>query len=260
MKKILPALALVAVIGAAYTLSGERTVAQTELKALRTINVSGMAERKIVPNEAHLRVNLNSMNMKMAEAKTEHDAKLKKLLAITAEAGIDERKVRTESSSIQPIYDYVHDPKTSQSTRIFKGYRVQTQLDVTVGDTAKLGDIMDKITEAGFEQGANTEWGDLLSLNYQIADPDKQRDELLAEAITNARAKAERMAKAANAEVAQVYQINEGNVPSFHPPVPMPMVMMAKSADMAAGREAAYAPPAGEQNVQATVNVVFELK
>lgn len=260
MKKILPALALVAVIGAAYTMSGERTIAAGELQALRTISVSGMAERKIVPNEAHLRVNLNSVDMKMAAAKAAHDVKLKKLLSITKEADIDERKVRTESSTIQPLYDYVNDPKTGQGTRVFKGYRVQTQLDVTVADTAKLGDLMEQITNAGFEDGANTEWGDLLSLNYQIADPDKQRDELLAEAIGNAKAKAARMADAAGTSLGRVYQINEGNAPSFQPPVPMPMVMMAKAADMSASREAAYAPPAGEQNVQASVNVVFELK
>lgn len=259
MKKILPALALVAVIGAAYTLSGERVVAEGELTAVRTISVSGMAERKIVPNEAHLRVNLNSMDMKMAAAKAAHDVKLKKLLSITKEAEIDERKVRTESSTIQPIYDYINDPKTGQGTRVFKGYRVQTQLDITVADTAKLGGLMEQITNAGFEEGANTEWGNLLDLNYQIADPDKQRDELLAEAITNARTKAERMVKAADASLGRVYQINEGSAPSFRPPVPMPMVMMAKSAD-AGMAEAAYAPPAGEQNVQASVNVVFELK
>lgn len=260
MKKILPALALVAVIGAGYTLSGERSVAEAELQAVRSISVSGMAERKIVPNEAHLRVNLNSMKMKIAEAKSEHDAKLKKLLAITGDAGIDERKVRTENSSIQPIYDYMNDPKTGQGTRVFKGYRVQTQLDVTVADTTKLGDLMDKITSAGFEDGANTEWGNLLDLNYQIADPDKQRDELLAEAIGNARAKAERMAEAAGSSLGRVYQINEGSAPSFRPPVPMPMMVMAKAADAGGMAESAYAPPAGEQNVQATVNVVFELK
>jgi hypothetical protein len=259
MKNILPALAMVAVIGAAYTLSGEHVGAESELQAVRSISVSGMAERKIVPDEAHLRVNLNSMNLKMATAKAEHDEKLKKLLSITAEAGIDERKVRSESSTIQPIYDYVHDPKTSQNNRIFKGYRVQTQIDVTVDDTDKLGALMDQITNAGFEQGANTEWGDLLSLNYQIAEPDKKRDELLAEAISNARAKAERMAQAADAKLGPVYQINEGSAPSFRRPVPMPMMMMAKAAD-AGMNEAAYAPPAGEQNVQATVNVVFELK
>lgn len=258
MKKILPALAIVAVIGAGYTLSGERSHAEMDLKAVRTISVSGEANRKFVPDEAHLRVNLNSMKMKLADAKANHDEKLKKLMSIVDEAGIEERKVRTESSTVQPVYEYVQVPQ-GNSNRVFRGYRVQTQLDVTVVETTKLGSVMENITNAGFEQGANTEWGDLLNLQYQVSEPEKKRDELLAEAISVARAKAERMAQAAGAKIGDVFQINEGNVPNFQPPVPMPMMMMAKAADMA-GAEAAYAPPAGEQQLNATVSVVFELE
>jgi uncharacterized protein YggE len=40
----------------------------------RTISVSGQASRKLVPDEAHLKVNLNSMLPKMAEAKAAPDA------------------------------------------------------------------------------------------------------------------------------------------------------------------------------------------
>ncbi len=259
MKKILAALAVITAIGAAYTLNGQPVQAESDLKAMRTISVSGEANRKFVPDEAHLRVNLNSMKMKLADAKTAHDEKLKKLMSIVDEAGIEERKVRTESSTVQPVYEYVNVPQ-GNSNRVFKGYRVQTQLDITVADTTKLGSVMESITNAGFEQGANTEWGDLLNLQYQVSEPEKKRDELLAEAIGNAKQKAERMAQAASAKIGDVYQINEGNVPSFRPPVPMPMVMMAKSADMASAPEAAYAPPAGEEQLSATVSVVFELE
>jgi uncharacterized protein YggE len=229
----------------------------------RTITVSGHANRKLVQDEAHLRVNLNSMKMKMAEAKSAHDEKLKALLEITKSEGVEEKKVRTESSSVQPIYEYVERPVTAsmpnpQPVRVFRGYRVQTLLDVTVVDTAKVGALMEKITEAGFEEGANTEWGNLLDLQYQVSDPDKKRDELLADAITSARAKAEQMAKAAGTSVSRVQEILEGNVNGYAPPRPMPA--MARM-DMAAGAEGApVAPPSGEQNLEANVSVIFELK
>ena len=229
---------------------------------VRTISVSGQANRKLVPDEAHLRVNLNSMLPKMAEAKAAHDEKLKALLEITKAEGIEERKVRTESSMVQPIYEYVNTPVTAtmpnpQPTRVFRGYRVQTQLDITVVDTAKVGVLMEKITEAGFEKDANTEWGNLLDLNYQVSEPEKKRDELLGEAITVARAKAERMAAAAGSSVARVQQISEGNVSDYNPR-PVPMMAMAKMS-MAEADGAPVAPPTGEQNLQANVSVVFEL-
>lgn len=231
-----------------------------EMVAVRSITVSGTAKRQVVPDEAHLNVNLNSMDMKLAAAKSAHDAKLKKLMDIVDDAGIDEKKVRTQSSSVQPVYRYDHDPKTNRSKRTLEGYRAQTTVDITVGDTSKLGKLMDAVTAAGFEQGANAEWGDLTSSYYTLSNPDKIRDEMLADAIGNAKEKAAKMAAAAGASIARVYQISESGAPSFDFPRPM----MARAAGMMAMKAsdagAEMAPPAGEQEVNANVTVMFELK
>lgn len=260
--------AAIALISVALIVVGVRPTVIAAGTGVRTISVSGQANRKLVPDEAHLRVNLNSMKMKMAEAKTAHDEKLRALLEITKAEGVEERKVRTESSAVQPIYEYVNTPVTAivpnpQPTRVFRGYRVQTQLDITVVDTAKVGVLMEKITEAGFEKDANTEWGNLLDLNYQVSEPEKKRDELLAEAITAARAKAERMADAAGTSVAGVQSINEGNVSNYNP-MPRMMMAAAKAESMESGLleppPLPIAAPTGEQNLQANVSVVFELK
>ncbi len=258
--------AAIAIISAAVGGFVSRPSMMNGMSAPRTINVSGNANRKLVPDEAHLRVNLNSMKLKMAEAKGDHDEKLKKLLAITKAEGVEERKVRTESSSVQPIYEYVAPQPTAimpnpQPKREFRGYRVQTLLDVTVVDTSKVGALMEKITEAGFEQGANTEWGNLLDLQYQVSEPEKKRDELLAEAIASARTKAERMAEASGSKVVGVRQISEGNVRNYMEPPPLPVMAMARGAAMDMAAESApVAPPSGEQNLQANVSVIFELK
>lgn len=226
------------------------TAHAAEMMPVRSITVTGNAERTIVPDEAHLEVNLNSLNAKMAEAKADHDKKLRQLLDITGKAGIDKGKVKTTSSSTQPQYDYAN------GQRQFRGYRVQTQLDITVADTSKVADLMEKISAAGFEKGASTEWGNLLDLNYQISDPKKITDELNLDAIKNARSKAEKMADAAGASLGDVYQITEGSAPQFDFPRPMPM-MMAKSA---LAEAAPVAPPTGEQKINTTVTVTFELK
>lgn len=228
-----------------------------EFAAVRTISVTGMAERKIVPDEAHLTVNLNSQEVQLANAKAAHDAKLAKLMAIVRGAGIEEKKVATQSSSTQPIYEYVNDAQ-GRSQRLFKGYRVQTSLDVTVSDTARLADLMDQISGAGFEKGANTEWGNLMNMYYTVSNPEQIKEEMLIDAIANAKAKANRMAIAAGASLSRVHQITEGGAPMFEPR-PMPMMAMAKGG-MAMDSEAAIAPPAGEQELQSTVTVVYEIQ
>lgn len=229
-----------------------------QLVPVRTISVTGQAERKVVPDEAHVNVNLNSMERKLPAAKAAHDAKLSKLMAIVKGAGIDEKKVSTQSSSTQPIYEYINDPAKGINTRMFKGYRVQTMLDITVGETKKVGDLMDQIAGAGFEQGANTEWGQLMNVYYGISNPDAVRDDMLVEAIANAKTKADRMAAAAGASISRVHSITEGSVPVFHPR-PMPMFAMAKAASADMTMES-VAPPAGEQELNSTVTVVYELQ
>lgn len=228
-----------------------------QVSAIRSITVSGLAERKVVPDEAHIQVNLNAQDKDMAKARAAHQQKLGKLLELVKKASIDEKKVATQSSNIQPVYTYRNDAK-GNSQRVFEGYRVQTNIDITVGDTSKLGGLMDSIASAGLEQGANTEWGSLLSIYYTIAEPDKIRDELLVAAIANAHAKAERMADAADAKLGAVYQINENGTPQFQPVMMAtraPMMAMAKSADAMES-----APPAGEQQLQSNVTVTYELK
>jgi hypothetical protein len=227
-----------------------------DMAPIRSITVNGLAQRKVVPDEAHIQVNLNSQDKDMKAARAAHDKKLAKLMEIVKSAGIDEKKVRSQYSNVQPIYTYVNDTKGA-SQRVFQGYRVQTSVDVTVSDTAKLSGLIESIGNAGFEQGANTEWGDLLSVNYQLSNPDKIRDEMLALAIANAKEKADRMAGAAGASLGNVYSINEGGTPQFQPIMaPRPMLMKA---DMAASAPA-MAPPAGEQQVESNVTVTYELK
>ena len=133
---------------------------------------------------------------------------------------------------------------------------MQTSLDITVVDTTKLGQLMDATSTAGFEQGGNPEWGDLMNVYYTLSDSDKIRDTMLADAILNARAKAENMAKAAGAILGAVQQIQEGNSPNFNYPRPVPMMAMTK-AELTSS--APIAPPAGEQQMQASVTVTFEL-
>lgn len=226
-----------------------------DLVPVRSITVSGMAERKVMPDEAHITVNLNAQDKALATACSAHDKKLISLMAMVKKAGIEEKKVSTQSSNIQPVYTYRNDG-SGNSKRVFEGYRVQTNIDITVGDTSKLAGLMDAIANGGFEQGANTEWGNLMSVYYTLSNPDALRDELLAQAITNARAKAEKMADAAGADIGGVYQINENGTPQFQPVMaPRAMVMKAEMAG-----DAAMAPPAGEQNVQSNVTVTYELK
>lgn len=222
-----------------------------ELKPIRSITVTGQAERKVVPDEAHVTVNVSALAATVQAAKADHDAKLKKVIAIAKAEGVDEAQIKTQSSNVQPQYTY------DNNKRVFKGYQVATGLDITVKKTEILGSLVEKLTGAGLENKSANEWQGLVNVNYTLSNPDKIRDEMATAAIENARSKAERMANAAGASLGAVYQVSEGNAPSFNYPRPVPMMAMAKAGGMAAD---AVTPPAGEQEVNASVTVTYELK
>lgn len=246
MKKILSACAGMTTLLALLLVT---PAVAAEPSTLRTITVSGQSERSIAPDEAHLTINFGALDKKLENAKTAHDKKLQEVLSITKAAGIAEAQVKTLSFTTQPQYTW------QTNKQVFRGYRVQSTFDVTVRETSKLGELMDKLSSAGLEAGDGQEWGSLLSLSYHISNPEKIRNEMLADAIRNARAKAENMASAAGGKVGDVVQINESAAPNFIFQ-PQPMLAMAAMEDKAA----APAPPAGEQKVTATVTVVFELR
>lgn len=225
-----------------------------DMVPVRSVTVNGQAERKVAPDEARVNVTIAATNAKMEAAKAEHDKKLRDVMDIAKKAGIEEKHLKTNHSSTQPQYTWENNKQN------FKGYQVQTSLEITVKDVAKVGALLEKLSSAKLEQGMGQEWGNLINVSYTIGEPDKVRDEMLAEAIKNARGKAENMASAAGASVGSVLQITESGAPQF---MPIPMPMMAKGGGvmaMAADARMESAPPVGEQAVTANVTVVFELR
>ncbi len=234
-----------------------------ELKPIRSITVTGQAERKVVPDMAYLSVNVSATNPDAKQAKSLYDEKMHKVLEVIKDADIDEKKIATQQSGIQPWCE----PDDATATPLGKGckrnYRFSTQLMVTVQPLEKLAALMDKLTPV-LEDKADTQrsWQQALSLNYTISNPEKIRAEMATDAIQNAREKADQMAAAAGASVNSVYQITEGNVPIFNHPMPvMAMSRMGASNGMAMAAPApAAAPPAGEQEVNASVTITYELQ
>lgn len=239
------------IIGLLAAVSLASTAFAADMVPVRSITVTGTAERSVAPDQAHIDVTLGATNLKLADAKAAHDAKLKKLFAIADKNGIAQKNLSTQSSSVQPSYNY------SDNKRIFKGYRVQTTVAVKLEDIRKVGTLVEQIMGSGLEEQNQEEYGQLLSTRYGIAKPDEVRDALLADAIRNARAKAQHMASAADARLGRVYQMNEGEVPNFQP---RPVMMMARAEAAGFAAKDAVAPPPGEQELRSSVTVTFELK
>lgn len=216
----------------------------------RTVTVRGEAEIKRAPDKADVSIGIQEQKRDLKEAQKATDDQLKALYRIAKELGIAEKDLRTDYSSVQPVYNY----NNNDGRQIFAGYSVNHQVTVTLRDVAKVAELTQKLTAAGIDQINNILFG--------LQQEDSARDEALELALKKARAKADMLAKASGETLGKVYSISESGV--HFDPRPMPMMrgkaMMAMEAAGAPAMDAAAPPPSGEMVVRADVQATFLLQ
>ena len=124
---------------------------------------------------------------------------------------------------------------------VLSGYRATNRVTVKLRDLSKIAGVIDAVTAAG----AN----DIGSINFTVSNASKLLDDARAEAIVDARRKAEIYAKAAGVSLgAPISIVEHGSA--------VPVLYRRAAAPMAA--EAAIAP--GEETLRVTVGVSWEIK
>ena len=202
---------------------------------LHTITVSASGSVTLVPDVARVGVGVTVTKPTVKAARAAASTSMNAIIDSLKAMGIDEKDIRTTSIDLSPQY------AAGSSTRIV-GYRMSQQLQVTVRDLDKAGDVVDTATAKGAT--------DVNGLWFEVGDPAKAIDQARADAITKARTSAQAMATAAGVSLGAVVSISESSA-SY----PQPYFGMAG----AAVRDAATPVEPGTQDVQATVTVIFQI-
>jgi uncharacterized protein YggE len=200
------------------------------------IVVSGEGNVSAVPDYAEVSGGVTTRGKSVKEAS---DANSKLMTAITTalgDAGIAAKDIRTSRFSIQPVYA----PPVPNGEPKLTGYSVSNQINVTLRDIGKAGDILDRLVTAGVTNVGNIE--------FLHSDPSKLLDQAREGAVADAKRKAEIYAKAAGLRLGNVVWITEN--PAYAPPLPM----MAK---MAAAAPAQVPISAGEDTLHVEITVGF---
>src|SRR5882762_2569123 len=88
------------ILGLALCLTGLSAIAQGERQA--TIDVQASADVKVVPDEVFIAFGVETSDPSLTASKTQNDERVKKLLLLTKEMGIDPKYVQTDFISIEP--------------------------------------------------------------------------------------------------------------------------------------------------------------
>ena len=203
----------------------------------RSVTVTGTATIKASPDEPVISLGVQTQANTAQGALSDNAAKMTKVLASLADEGIAKDDIATSYVSLYPTYD--------PNGQTITGYQAQNQIDVTVRDLSKVGHVIDAAVGAG----ANLSNG----ITFQLSDQNQGMDQALADAVKNARDKAETLAAAGDASLGEVITIQEGSAPNY-PPIPY-----AKAFDAAAGASVPTPIEPPTIQTQVTVTVTWAL-
>jgi uncharacterized protein len=196
----------------------------------RTVTVTGSATIRSAPDEAVVALGVQTQAPTAQAALQQNASRMNGVVKAILGDGVNEGDLATSWVNLYPNYD-------SGGTAIVS-YSAQNQVDVTIRDLPKVGSVIDDAVGAG----ANLSSG----IQFRLSDQNQGVERALADAVANARAKAEALAAAGDTSLGSVVTITEGSAPHY-PPVPF-------AAD--AGRVEAstpISPPTLETQVTATV-------
>ncbi len=211
--------------------------AQADIQPPPTISVTGEATISAPPDLAQIEAGVTTDAKTAREASGANNDAMGKVLLALKSAGIAEKDYQTSRLSLQPQYS----SQNRAGTNVLTGYRATNHVIVKLRDVAKLAGVIDAVTGAG----AN----DIGGINFMVSNASKLLDDARAQAVADARRKAEIYAKAAGVTLGAPVSISEHGAA-------MPVLYRRAAAPMAA--EAPIAP--GEETLRVTVGMSWEIK
>jgi uncharacterized protein YggE len=194
-----------------------------------TVAVTGVGSVKAVPDQAEFSFGVETRGATAKAALATNASAMSKIIAALRDAGA--RDLATQYVSVWSI---------SQEDGKIDGYSASNSVSATI-DVAHAGDLIDAAAGAGANQVSGP--------NMSQRDADQVYRQALSKAISDARARAEVLAKAAGRSLGDITTISEGGATG---PVPYYGKVAA---------DAASTPIVpGQQETSATVSVTFELR
>lgn len=253
----------------AYSTLAKAMYIGRDVQAVTTINVSADSEVYSAPDLAVMDFSVESQAKTVADATKDNTAKMNAINAAVKGFGIEAKDLKTTNYNIYPRYDYVRQvvpvPQTPSVTpssepadtssiyypdgkQVLAGYVVNQTLTVKMRDLAKVGQIIEAVTQAGANQVG--------SLQFTIDQQDSLKAQARQQAIDEAKEKAKVLAKQLGVRLVRIVNFSESNY--------QPVYYEAKAMDSAATGIGGGAPApsieAGQNKITANVSITYEIQ
>jgi uncharacterized protein YggE len=232
-------LVLVAIAGIA---SGAE--AQEQRPAVPQIVTTGQGEVRVTPDRAIISIGVQTRATTAAEAANQNSRKQRAIIDAIRAKGVPAEQIATSSFNVIPETRYDREGQAIPRTLSYLVSNV-----VTV-DLLRRIDLVGPVIDAALGAGANQ----INSLQFGLVSVDSARRVALASAVSQSKADAEAMARAAGGSIGPLIELSSTQY-FFPPPRPMDMAMRASAAQA----EAAPVPiEVGQEVVRATVSARWQ--
>jgi uncharacterized protein YggE len=239
-------LAILALFLLVETLATAFSIRHPSTPPADTITVSGQGSATVVPDVAKIDYSVTEDAKSVADAQTAATTKSNAALAALAADGIADKDVKTIAYNVSPQYSYPTCPPgvfCPNSSGTITGYEVSQTLEVTVRDTSKAGDVLQKLGSLGVSN--------ISGPNFTVDDPTTVESEARADAINKAKASAALLAAQLGVHLGRIVNFYEDN--GAQPPAAYGVSAMTS------GKAAAPVLPTGENETTSSVSITFEI-
>lgn len=194
------------------------------------ITVTAVGSVKAVPDRAELVFGVSTDGATADEASAANGERMQKLLEALKAAGVAPADIRTQSVSVSP--------RLAPTGKRLSGFTAENSVSVKV-DSARADELIDLAVAKGATHASGP--------TFELSDRDALYRDALADAVKEARKKAEAIGAAGGVSVGDVTRVVEGGEAS------PPMFLETAARDQSSGTPV----EPGREEVQATLTVTF---
>jgi len=206
---------------------------------LDTVTASGSGKALAAPDTAEMSFGVEATDAKSKPALDRATAAAEAVSSAVQKAGVKKEDVQTSGVRIEPVYEETERGKAPRVT----AYRAIIDMRVRIRDVGSVGAVIEAASTAG-ATGIGGPW-------FKLEDDAEASDEAIADAVEDARRRAQAMAESSGKKLGGAVRIYETQID-----VPQPN-WSSRSA-MYSAEQAAIEP--GQLDVTADITVMFDLE
>jgi len=212
------------------------------------ITVSKKGTVYATPNLVQVSLSVITEEKKVGDALKSNSEKSSAIIEFLKEQGVSETDIKTTYFNVSSLYEWHKDDLdiySSSGTRVLVGYEANQTIEVKIRDVEKVSSII----EGSVDVGAN----EVSDLRFIVENEEAFKTQARTKAIIDAKAEA--------SQTAQTLGVKLGDIVSFTESTYIPATYdLLKSSIVGMGEAAVPSVALGENKIEVTVNIVFEIK